>query len=169
MILDQYTAQMATNAETIRNLLLDVSPEQARWKPAPDVWSILEVINHLYDEEREDFRAHLDDFLNHPDRPWRSIDPAGWVTARRYNERELQTSVDNFLQARAESLAWLVSLESPDWEATYEAPFGTIRAGDMFASWVAHDLLHMRQLVELLWAYTMRQLRPYDTRYAGVW
>jgi hypothetical protein len=44
-----------------------------------------------------------------------------------------------------------------------------MRAGDMLAAWVAHDLLHMRQLVELHRTYTVTQLAPYDTRYAGEW
>ena len=61
------------------------------------------------------------------------------------------------------------SLSEPDWEATYDAPWGPIRAGDLFASWVAHDLLHMRQLVELHWAYTTAALAPYKPDYAGVW
>jgi len=60
-------------------------------------------------------------------------------------------------------------LSSPDWEAVYEAPFGPIRAGDVFASWVAHDLLHMRQLVELHWVYTTHRLQPYKVDYAGQW
>jgi hypothetical protein len=34
---------------------------------------------------------------------------------------------------------------------------------------VAHDLLHMRQLVELHWAYTMTKGDPYRTGYAGTW
>ena len=58
---------------------------------------------------------------------------------------------------------------TPDWEADYDAPFGRIAAGDMFAAWVAHDLLHMRQLVELHWAYTMVKVDPYRVRYAGTW
>ena len=37
------------------------------------------------------------------------------------------------------------------------------------SSWVAHDLLHTRQLVELLWAHTEARLKPYGTRYAGEW
>jgi len=49
---------MANQAETIRALIQDDSDEQASWRPDSDSWSVLEVINHLYDEEREDFR-HL--------------------------------------------------------------------------------------------------------------
>lgn len=163
-------AQMAGDARIVETLLAGVTAEQARWKPDPDAWSILEVLNHLYDEELEDFRAHLDLILHRPDDPWSGIDPEGWVKERRYNERDLAESLDNFLCARRESLAWLAGLDGPDWQTAYKAPFGEITAGDMVASWLAHDLLHLRQLVELRWAYTTtRLLQPYNVRYAGVW
>jgi hypothetical protein len=169
MNLDHFTAQMANNAETIRALIQGVSDEQARWKPSPDCWSILEVINHLYDEEIEDFRPHLDIVLHHPDQSWPSIDPEGWVTERQYNQREIRESLGDFLNARKESLVWLRGLSSPNWEATYDAPFGQITAGDLFASWVAHDLLQIRQLVELHWAYTTLLVSPHKVDYAGPW
>jgi hypothetical protein len=34
---------------------------------------------------------------------------------------------------------------------------------------VAHDLLHMRQLVELHRDYMEQQIAPYSARYAGEW
>ena len=166
---DRFTAQFARNAESIRSMIEGISDEQASWKPDPDSWSILEVINHLYDEEKEDFRVRLDIILHKPDQPWPPIDPEGWVGERQYNQRELQESLDNFLRERRASLCWLNRLTSPDWEATYEAPFGKITAGDMFSSWVAHDLLHMRQLVELHWAYLLNLSKPYKPDYAGSW
>jgi hypothetical protein len=169
MDLDHFTAQMAQHAQTIRSLTRGVSDEQARWKPDPDSWSILEVINHLYDEEREDFRAHLDTILHHPDGPWSPINPQGWVTERQYNQRDLEGSVSNFLAERERSLVWLKGLAAPNWQSVYKAPFAEMTAGDMFAAWVAHDLLHMRQLVELHWGYTARSLQPYSVIYAGPW
>jgi hypothetical protein len=169
MNLDYCVSQMADNVQRIRVLAEGVSDDQARWKPDPDSWSILEVVNHLLDEEREDFRVLLDLALHRPDRPRPRIDPGTWVTERRYNERDLEESLHGFLVARESSLAWLRELSSPDWEAVYEAPFGPIRAGDVLASWVAHDLLHMRQLVELHWAYTTQSLQPYEVGYAGQW
>lgn len=169
MDLDTFVTQMADDAQRICALAEGVSDDQARWKPDPDSWSILEVVNHLLDEEQEDFRVLLDLALHRPDEPRPRIDPGAWVTERRYNERDLGESLHGFLVARESSLAWLKSLSSPDWEAVYEAPFGPIRAGDIFASWVAHDLLHVRQLVELHWAYTTYRLQPYKVDYAGQW
>jgi len=39
----------------------------------------------------------------------------------------------------------------------------------LFVAWVAHDLLHLRQLVELKWAYGQTQYAPYSAGYAGDW
>jgi hypothetical protein len=36
-------------------------------------------------------------------------------------------------------------------------------------AWLAHDLLHMRQIVELRYAYHQWQAQPYRVDYAGEW
>ncbi|HSR31429.1 MAG TPA: DinB family protein [Anaerolineae bacterium] len=169
MNIDHLTSQMAKDAVGIRALVQGISEHQARWRPAPDSWSILEVVNHLLDEEREDFRVRLEVTLQRPGEPWPPIDPQGWVAQRKYNEQDLEPSLTEFLSEREASLGWLRGLSVPNWQATYESPFGPISAGDLFASWVAHDLLHMRQLVELHWAYTTSALEPYSVDYAGAW
>ncbi len=169
MDLDHFITQMADNAQRIRSLVEGVSEQQVRWKPDPASWSILEVINHLLDEEKQDFRVLLELALFRPDDPRPRIEPEKWVIERAYNDQDPAESLQGFLAARTESLNWLRSLSSPHWEATYKASFGQITAGDIFASWVAHDLLHLRQLVELHWAYTTLQLAPHRVGYAGSW
>jgi hypothetical protein len=169
MDLDYLISQMTDDAQRIRALVENVSDHQARWKPDPASWSILEVINHLLDEEKKDFRVRLDLILHRPGEPWPGIDPEDWVTEHEYNKRDLGESLRGFLAAREESLAWLRGLASPNWDAAYDAPFGCITAGDIFTAWVAHDLLHIRQFVELHWAYTVMKAAPYQVRYAGPW
>ena len=164
-----FTRQLTDNAAHIEALVRGITPEEARWKPDAESWSILEVANHLYDEEKEDFRVRLNIILHHPDRDWPPIDPAGWVTKRNYNARDLGESLANFLAERKASLSWLETLENVDWDAVYAAPFGSMRAGDMFAAWVTHDHLHMRQLVEIQRALTVEKSAPYSLRYAGDW
>ncbi len=163
-------AQLALSSERIAGLVIDVSAEQARWRPAAEAWSLLEVINHLYDEERQDFRVRLNLILHDPLAAWPPIDPKGWVTERRYNERDLAQSVQGFLAERAASLAWLRGLTAPNWDATVHTLWGwSTTAGDMLAAWAAHDVLHMRQLVELHWAYVSQLAAPCTTIYAGEW
>ena len=169
MNLELITSQMAHNAKRIASLIQGVPVERGRWRPTPDSWSMLETINHLYDEERKDFRVRLDITLHHPGQPWPPIDPGGWVTEHEYNQKDLAESLNGFLDEREESLRWLRGLTDPNWEAVYKAPFGPITAGVMFASWAAHDLLHMRQLLELHWAYTGLLVDPYSVEYAGSW
>jgi hypothetical protein len=142
---------------------------EAQFKPTAESWSILEVVCHLYDEEREDFRQRLDIILNRPEAELPPIDPQGWVTARKYNERNLAESLDNFLAERRKSLDWLKGLTAPNWDAEYETKFRRMKAGDMLGSWVAHDNLHTRQLVELRRVRVLKIAAPYDVQYAGDW
>jgi hypothetical protein len=165
----QAAARLDASAAIVAALIRDVADEQARWKPTPDDWSILEVANHLYDEEREDFRARLDLTLHHPGRPLPPIDPQGWVTARDYNGRDLAESLARFLDERQRSVAWLRSLADPDWSRLAANQQWPLRAGDLLAAWVAHDLLHLRQLVELHYRWIARETTPYQVDYAGPW
>ena len=161
--------ELADGAEIVRQLVTGITWVEARARPEPESWSVLEVVCHLYDEEREDFRQRLDIMLYRPDDKWPPIDPVGWITARKYNDRDLAEALDNFMAERHRSLAWLRGLSAPNWEAEYRAPFGLMKAGDMLASWVAHDNLHMRQLVELRRSRVVRITEPYDVQYAGDW
>ena len=170
MTLDEMITQMTWQAERIRTLVDGVGDEQARWKPDAESWSILEVVNHLYDEEREDFRVRLDYMLHRPGEDAPLIDPQGWVTERAYNQRDLAQSLSNFLAERQRSLDWLRGLGAPNLAAEVVMPWGAVyHPGDMAAAWVSHDLLHLRQLVELHWAWTQRVVVPYQSDYAGAW
>ena len=114
MNLGQIAARLKSQADAIHALAINVSVEQARWQPAADAWSLLEVINHLDDEERQDFRVRLDLLLHRPQDPWLPTDPEGWVISRAYNERDLADSLARFREARAESITWLGTLENPE-------------------------------------------------------
>ncbi len=161
--------ELARAPEIIRALVNGVSQEDSQIRPAPESWSILEVVCHLYDEEINDFRPRLDIMLHHPEQDFAPNDSQRWVTERRYNERDLAEMLAGFAAERARSLSWLDSLTNPDWEAVYTTPWRTMKAGDMFASWVAHDSLHIRQLNELRWARIVRLAAPCDVAYAGGW
>ena len=169
MIFTNLTSQLERNAKAILTLSQNISNEQARWKPDAQGWSVLEVICHLADEEVEDFRTHVDHLLYHTNDPWPEINPQAWVIERRYYEQDLNTVFSRFMTERQISLSWLNGLRNMDWERGIEAPFGKISAGDVLCSWAAHDILHLRQLVELHYAFSTKQALPYQVRYAGQW
>jgi hypothetical protein len=161
--------EMLNNTEIIRTLISNMPQEEARLKPTPDSWSILEVICHLYDEEKEDFREHLDFILHRQNEEWHRIDPQDWVTSRKYNEKDFMELRNKFFEERRKSLDWLKNLSNADWDITYISEYGSIPAGAMFASWVAHDNLHIRQLVELKHDQIQKLSQPYLIEYAGEW
>ncbi len=169
--------ELQNSTEMIRALSAGVTQEEARFKPNADTWSILEVICHLYDAEREDFREHLDFIistslnasLHRQNEEWHTIDPEGWVTQRKYNQQGFAEKWAEFFAEREESLEWLKGLANANWEITYTSPFGALKAGDMLSSWVAHDNLHVRQLVELRRARIENLTKPYKIGYAGDW
>ncbi len=161
--------ELEHSTEMIRALLAGVEPEAARLKPSAASWSILEVVCHLYDEEREDFREHLDFILHRQNEAWHAIDPEGWVTQRNYNAQHFAEMQEKFFVEREKSLAWLKGLQHPAWEKTYTTEYRTISAGEMFACWVAHDNLAIRQLVELRRMRIENITKPYNLEYAGDW
>lgn len=160
--------RMEHNLHAIRALASGVDDAQARWRPAPEEWSVLEVVNHLYDEEREDFRRRLELTLQDPRQEWPPNDPQAWVTERSYNTRDLAKSVAAFEAERRQSIGWLKALKSPNWDNRKHHPAGFhLSAADLLVSWAAHDSLHLRQLAELHHQYITAISAPASTGYAG--
>lgn len=161
--------ELENSTEMIRALLANITQEQAQAKPTVESWSILEVVYHLLDEELEDFREHLDFILHRQNEEWHRIDPQNWVTTRKYNQQDFAEIKGNFFEERAKSLEWLKGLSNANWETTYTSELGSIPAGEMFCSWIAHDNLHIRQLVELKRYQIEKLTHPYSIEYAGKW
>lgn len=162
--------QLQQNARRVPTLIESVAVEQAIWRPAPEKWSILEITAHLLDEEREDFRARVDLLLHSPGTAGPPIDPQGWVSARRYNERDLKKTLAQWVAERHESIKWLRGLTAPAWENVYAHPVaGPLHAGDLLGAWVAHDWLHIRQLASTHYLYLRELAKPYQLQYAGDW
>jgi hypothetical protein len=123
----------------------------------------------LYDEEREDFREHVDFILHRQSEEWHQIDPQGWVMERKYNQQNLAEMQDKFFGERWKSLEWLRGFSAANWDMIYTSQYGSTTAGEMFACWVAHDNLHVRQLTELRRDWIERMTQPHNLEYAGDW
>lgn len=167
--LAELIARLASNASAIDTLVKDLSPEQLTWRPAPDAWSVLMLLCHLIDEEREDFRIRLDYMMHRPGEKLPPTDPEGWARSRGYNERDPRSVLAEYLAERRRSTEWLAALHEPDWDRTYQFSSRSVAAGDILLAWLAHDYLHMRQLVKLLYDYSAQRWQPYENGYAGTW
>ena len=168
MDLNYCMSRMSANVDTFVSLTKGVGDDQARWRPEEGKWSMLEVIGHLYDEEQYDFRPRIDITLHHPDEQWPPFDPQIRMKEQRYNDGILEETLQTWIDERRRSIEWLHALSSPDWNRSYKHPtIGELRAGDLLAAWLAHDLLHVRQLASLHVAYAARVSSPFHIAYAS--
>ena len=161
--------ELERNRPVFQSLFAGVPREQFIWKQAPEKWCLLEVLCHLVDEEREDFRARVRSTLETPEVAWDPIDPPGWVTNRKYMEQDYEGKLEEFLKERTESVRWLRSLSNPKWDNAFVHPkFGPHTARMVLSNWLAHDYLHFRQITRLRYDY-LKQTSGDDLGYAGTW
>ena len=159
--------KLEKNPDLFCIILKDIKEDQSKWKPSPQKWSILEVVHHLYDEEREDFRKRIQSTLEDHKNEWSPINPPQLVIDRKYNEQNFEEIKNKFSNERIESVKWLRNLKSPTWETTYIHPkIGSISAGDLLISWLAHDFLHLRQIILLNLQFYKKSGEPFSTKYA---
>ena len=161
--------ELARNKDVFYNLLKDISKREYIWSQEKGKWCLLEIVCHLYDEEREDFRKRVKCVLDDPNTPPPPFDPLVWVKERNYIDQDYNQVLNNFLGERKKSVSWLHSLKSPKWDNTYHHPkIGPMSAQLFLSNWLAHDYLHIRQIVKLKFDF-LKQISKESLNYAGNW
>lgn len=142
-----------------------IDDERARQRPAEGAWAPVEIVRHLLDEERRDFLPRIERTL--AGEAWEPIDPEGWAAGGAYLADSLAAALRDLEQERARSLARLGALTDAAWSRAHDhALLGTLTAGDLLASWAAHDALHLAQLARARVALVAAAARPHGVRYA---
>ncbi len=161
--------QLERHGGVFRAMLTSLTPDEFRWRPAPEKWCALEIVCHLHDEEREDFRTRLRSTLETPEQPWPKIDPPTWVNERRYMEQDFDQMLEKFLEERQRSVNWLHGTDDAPWGNFYLHPkVGPVSCELLLTNWVAHDLHHIRQLNNLRYSF-LRAHTTVPLDYAGNW
>ena len=165
----EITKELSSNKTIFRQMLSGLQEDMILWRPLPEKWCMLEIICHLYDEEREDFRARTKQVLENPGLQLPQFDPQAWVESRKYMEQDYQAKLNDFLEERTQSVEWLQNLAEPDWNNAYDHPkIGKMTAWMFLSNWLAHDYLHIRQVMKLKFEYLKIKANE-DLTYAGSW
>jgi len=168
-MIDFYINQFTKNASVFKVIFSEVKEEEQKWRENNGKWNLLEVVCHLYDEEREDFRSRVRSLIDNPGNPFEPIDPAAWVIERNYADRDFTIMVEKFLQERDLSVNYLKSLKEIPWQNSYDHPkLGPVSAGFIMANWLAHDYLHLRQIIRIKYRYLL-EVSHHQLHYAGDW
>lgn len=135
--------------DLLRGLMSELTPEDACWKPAPDRFSIAEVLAHLSHSEGHCYRMRLDRFLNE-DRPEFEPDDAQMYLDL-YRDADPEDSFDHFEEQRETNIEFLRTLpESAGERVALHKSAGEITLSHMLHEWTLHDLGHVRQVAELV-------------------
>jgi hypothetical protein len=161
--------ELESNRKVFENLLELVPEEMIQWKGKSNRWSLLEIVCHLYDEEKEDFRSRLKSVLKDPEKGFSPIDPEGWVAKKKYADQDYDLMLFKFLKQRKISIEYLRTLKNPSWKNAHKhASLGELSAELFLANWLAHDHLHIRQIVKLKYDF-LKEISEQDLSYAGNW
>lgn len=161
--------QLENNKKVFENLLINKTEHQYLWRPKPEKWCLLEIVCHLLDEEKEDFRARVKHTLEYPNKLLVPINPEGWVNERKYISRDYSQTLKIFLEERNNSVKWLKKQTSANWNnAIIHPELGKLSAELFLRNWLAHDYLHIRQILNYQYNF-LKSVLDINLSYAGNW
>jgi hypothetical protein len=146
----QPLAVQAATAKKLGRLIEGVSTAKLRKRPAPEKWSVSEIIMHLADGEIVGgFRMRL--ILGSPGIPLVAYDQDKWVTSGHYDQRDPQESVEQFRVLREANLALLKSLTPEQWKHYgVHSERGQESIEHIVRMFAGHDINHLQQIEKIL-------------------
>ncbi len=143
-------AVQAATAKKLERLIKRVPAAKLRKRPAPDKWSVSEILAHFADAEIVGgFRMRL--ILGSPGTAIVAFDQDSWVTSGHYNKRDARKSLEQFRVVREANLALLKSLTPEQWQHYgMHSERGQESIEHMAHMFAGHDLNHTRQIEQIL-------------------
>src|SRR5437016_35588 len=133
----------------LRGLMAELDDGDVRWKPAPDRFSVGEVLAHLSHSEGHCYRARLDKFMSEQNPEFEPDDAQCHLDL--YAKADPEDAFDHFEEQRETNIEFLRDLEpgAGDRRAMHKTA-GPITLEQMLHEWAMHDLGHIRQVAELV-------------------
>jgi len=133
----------------LRGLMTELTEEDARWKPAPDRFSVAEVLAHLSHSETHCYRMRLDRFLSETCPQFEPDDAQMYLEL--YRGADPEAAFDDFEDRRETNLEFLRALpQGAGDRVALHREYGEITLVQMLNEWALHDLGHIRQVAELV-------------------
>jgi uncharacterized damage-inducible protein DinB len=146
---DPLKTQAAT-AKTLSKLLKGASPSKLRKRPAPEKWSVGEILAHLADAEIiTGWRLRA--ILAAPGGPIQAYDQDALAAARNYAKHDPRKSLEHFRVARDANLAFYKSLSPEQWKHHgMHAERGEETLERILHMMAGHDINHTMQIEKIL-------------------
>jgi hypothetical protein len=150
----------------IEKILIAAARDSLHWKPAPERWSISEVLAHITEVEGV-FLSRAKAMVEQENPRIEAYDQNAAYAAGRYSGGDATEHLRKFCHERDRSLSYLRYLPpTAALRRAQHAEIGPINLGQMLSSWASHDLGHIRQIAELYRAHAfhskMGEFRRFD-------
>jgi len=134
----------------LAKLLKGRNKKQLTRKPAPDKWSIAEIVAHLADGEIA-IAWRLRQILSNNTIPIQAYDQNSWARTFNYARRDPRQSLANFTSLREANLALLKSVPRKLWENYgIHQERGNESVSLLVRMVAGHDINHMLQIEAIL-------------------
>jgi Protein of unknown function (DUF664). len=146
---DPIKIQSATNKQLAR-MIQGVSMAKLRKKPAPDKWSVAEILAHLADVEIV-IGWRIRSVLGNPGTPIQAYDQDSWVSSGHYEKRDPAKALELHHVLREANLALLKSLTPEQWKQFGQhAERGEESVERIVRMIAGHDVNHLQQVERIL-------------------
>jgi hypothetical protein len=137
---------LAATAGKLERLTSGLSPAELGKRPAPNKWSVTEILAHLADAEIVGaFRMRL--ILGAPGTAIVAYDQDDWARSGHYARRDPRQSLGQFRVLRDVNLALLASLEPEQWKHYgMHAERGQESIEHIARMYAGHDINHLQQV-----------------------
>jgi DinB superfamily len=141
---------LAATAGKLERLTGGVSSAELGKRPAPNNWSVTEILAHLADAEIVGaFRMRL--ILGSPGTPIVAYDQDDWARSGHYARRDPHKSVEQFRVLREMNLALLDSLAPEQWKHYgMHAERGQETIEHIARMYAGHDINHLQQIEKIV-------------------
>ena len=161
--LDQAIEILSRTPHTLRALLDGISDPWARATEGEGTWSAFDVVGHLIHGERTDWIGRARIILDEGES--RVFDPFDrFAQERESRGKSLEQLLDEFQSLRADNVQTLKSwkLADEDLDRLGRHPdFDRVTLRQLLATWVAHDLGHIAQIVRVMARQYNDQVGPW--------
>lgn len=140
----------AATPKKLEQLTQGRSAAELKKRPAPEKWSVIEILAHLADAELAG-SWRIRSILGNPGTKLEAYDQNAWVAAMRYQDRDARQCVEMFRVLREANLALLQSLTPEQWKQHgIHAERGKETIEHIVRMFAGHDLNHLQQIERIV-------------------
>ena len=161
--LDKSYQILERTPSVLKILLSDLSEDWVQGNEGPETFSPYDVIGHLIQGEKTDWRDRTVMILEHgTEKTFVPFDRFAQFEASK--GKSLTNLIDDFEKLRLDSLTWLKSLnlleEDFNKKGTHPA-LGQVTLRQLLSTWVIHDLTHIAQITRVMAKQYKSEIGPW--------